>query len=153
MDGARASLWRFSFLALWVVVVDLFQFPGVYVGFAVLQDNGVNFCGDCFGGLHCLFIFPGKEATKIHPPPHFNLAGRNSLWTRSALNTLEVTLQSYANHDLNLFSDCSRMVALEPPNRKWFAIRDLNRRSQPCADLIVSEDVTRIGLVLRNKRR
>ena len=27
VDGARVCLWRFSFLALWVVVVDISQFP------------------------------------------------------------------------------------------------------------------------------
>ena len=27
VDGARVSLWRFSFLALWVVVVDISQLP------------------------------------------------------------------------------------------------------------------------------
>ena len=27
VDGARLSLWRFSFCALWVVVVDISQFP------------------------------------------------------------------------------------------------------------------------------
>ena len=29
MDGARVSLWRFSFLALWVVVVDIYQILAV----------------------------------------------------------------------------------------------------------------------------
>ena len=27
MDGARVCLWRFSYLALWVVVVDISQVP------------------------------------------------------------------------------------------------------------------------------
>ena len=29
LDGTRVSLRRFSFLALWVVVVDIFQFPAL----------------------------------------------------------------------------------------------------------------------------
>ena len=31
VDGARVCLWRFYFLALWVVVVDICQFPTKYV--------------------------------------------------------------------------------------------------------------------------
>ena len=36
VDGARVSLWRFSFLSVWVVVVDVFQLP---VGTTPIKKN------------------------------------------------------------------------------------------------------------------
>ena len=48
LDGARVSLWRFSFVALWVVVVDISEFP-------VLQQSESSLKRELWVATPCLW--------------------------------------------------------------------------------------------------
>ena len=55
MDGARVSLQRFSFLAVWVVVVDIFQLPVDFSNYGI-GKRGQEFYGPGWDGESLVHI-------------------------------------------------------------------------------------------------